>query len=187
MSNSLFVVLFTGQAAVGRIAARNPNQEAPAAPPGTHQIEDRRDNEVLEDKGNKAVENSDDDSDDEDDSDDDDNNSIGSSSDRSATGDENESIGRNNNESDDIEALQDGVNQMAVATTNLTFKLPTLVYKWDDADGNERCSIDVMLLSGFTREQLKATIVPARWSVCAIRALLPRNVSSSKSTRASLR
>ncbi len=70
--------------------------------------------------------------------------------------DDNTEDGNSNDISSDIEEIQEGLKAMAVA--KLTFELPTLVYTWHDSNGNERCSIDMLLFSACTRDQLRVTV-----------------------------
>ena len=55
-----------------------------------------------------------------------------------------------------IEALENGLGGMSFAT--LTLKLPTLIYTWYDEVGTERCSVDMLLISGTVTMQLKVTV-----------------------------
>jgi hypothetical protein len=47
---------------------------------------------------------------------------------------------------------------MAVVSAKLTFKLPVLVYTWEDKEENERCSVDMLLISGTTEDHLRVTV-----------------------------
>lgn len=54
--------------------------------------------------------------------------------------------------------LQAKMATMSVTAPKLTMKLPFLLYPWNDETGRKHCSIDIMLLSGTTVDQIKPTI-----------------------------
>jgi hypothetical protein len=60
-----------------------------------------------------------------------------------------------------IEALENGLGGMSLAT--LTLKLPTLIYTWYNEVGIEHCSVDMLLLSGTIKTQLKVTVQKGGW------------------------
>ena len=55
-----------------------------------------------------------------------------------------------------IEALEKGLGGMSFAT--LILKLPTLINTWYDEVGTERCYVDILLISGTIKTQLKVAV-----------------------------
>ena len=50
--------------------------------------------------------------------------------------------------------LHQKMSSMSVAEVKLTLKLPLLVYSWIDAERQTHCSVDILLLSGSTIDQI---------------------------------